>query len=471
MRSQDRYLLEYRPKLEWQVDILGVVEAIGLPEDTVDSYQMPDEIKTLLDNPAAEAFRAVTDLLNTINTLKDDLSICLHNTGGFLDYKESLENNNLQSTDQYLNYYTGSLGGSTQAEVYYLLHQMMDEFNDLSEYIANEFFGENLSNQSIDSIRSKELMFFNDVVAGHMSDPSNSALAAYPIRAAMVRAMTWRVINAQVFVDDLSNVLKTTLNDHYSGQIVDLVAGLIDTPGQLLDQMQQMNEVAFTKASGQTAEIMERMQRLNSPQYKDSMQVQAKEMAELKLTGINVMKWAENLDLDNDNDPFVSYIGDVAIAVQEIEEAFENQLVDLYKFNMLDERIKSDYVRALQEKRKIRQIHNIIADIRDSQVNNSEPARLVADKFVKAQSLQQPGTICTEYTAKPGKYALPAVEPGMLIQQQSGPAPGIPSGPGGGGGGSGGPVNTNELLIGSYRVAFNPSNKNLEVFYTETQED
>lgn len=469
MAEQDKYLLEYRPKIEWQVNILGMVESSELPQENQIGYKIPQEIQAMLDNPATNVLKSSFDLLDKIDQTLKELSECGKQSLEFQEYAKAIRENNFAIAEHYGQYHSSSLGGQTKAEVYGMLTKVAEEMNTIPSFVSKQFFGSDVPIVDTEKAKETEMAFFNQAISEDMVATSEHNLSMYGIRAAMIKAVAWRVQNTHEFVDSLSSLLSATLNDTYGGQIVELTRGFFDSPDVVVTQMQQMNSVMFAKYSKENIEVAERMARLNNPEIKEYLQLQAQDVALIKLAGLDLLRWAQHLDLTNESNSFISYIGDIATITEEVDDAFDKQLVDLYKYNVLDSQMKQSYIQTLKDKHKIRQVYNLLADISAEKDDETIPY-LAADQFAKNRGLENPGNLCSEYAPMTIRHPAPklpmAVEP-MAIEIGDADAGGIPVPPANGGGNGGTPINTNELRVGNYRIAYNPSNQNLEVYYTE----
>lgn len=399
MQKFEREFLENKPNFEWVVRLQTKISEID--KEVLNQYKLPNEIENLLDNLPCDVIDMTTELLSNIDNATSGLENCLTNQvtpGGvnFSDYQSAVEEKNFPVIDDYENHNCSSLNGKIQAEIYSTLKDIKTEFQDFRDFLNEYLLDDQARYDNMSVIRKKELEVIDQIIVEDIKNPGTPDLTSLGFKALIAKAAKDRTQNALQFTNNAIIVSSLTSKETFGGEPTDLVKELVNIPQNILQEFKVICEINFAKQVDISNEIRRRITRLGSPDLKQMVNIEAVKIGKLKSqTSASIINWAGQNDIDEASSPMSVFLEGLIEVLEDIDEAYSNQILDLYKHNELDRLQKEDYILALKEKKKARQMYNITKEILDKfDFDDSNRERQIK-RFIQNQGLNRPVNICS----------------------------------------------------------------------------
>lgn len=392
MDNKERSFIKYRPDIKYVPKILSIVN----PSAT---YEPTEVVSKLLDATPSGVIGGLLDAVDDMNVLSQRLSKCLdgYNAGGvtFKDYANRFKTkSDGESISRFELANRASEAGSIQAEVYPLILSTVNECEGMINILNKELYKNTIDLAYLQVAEEKDKAFMDKTiereVEGKLTSKEYNAVETIVI---LVEIANRVLQNSKNFIKDMNNLLCSTIDTYYNGNIVDIVSKFGEAEINTLEAIKDTSRLSFKKSVMAVDNDMTRHNRLNRNDMKTGVIDMFLNISKLRDYGGNdISSWISTIDTDYDSNPLTQIVCDALDGIEFINTQYVAAMGECFKQVKLDELVKNDLSTTLLEKKYARQKLKLISDIISEKKNGS----FKPEAFVEKQRLKLKGNLCSK---------------------------------------------------------------------------
>lgn len=383
MRSQDRYILEYRPNIEYRP-----------PK----SYY-PIILKQHTEyTPSNNIFRAISlipsGLLGEIEDNIQDAKMLANRIASCFDSKEYLkarEEDKLKARD--LLQQNSKIEGNIQLETLPHVLNTIDNYEILEKILSTIIYKDN-KNKDIKELEEIDKKYLDDLIDKQINNKmTDRDINILQTRVIEIEGINRLNNNNKTFIKNLHYMLCSTLNQGYNGNIKGIIKEYSEAENSVLKVLKQTKTVDFNKKSMILSQDEIRAERLNQSEMTVGLVKTFSAISELRDNNL-INEWLSKKDTNSDQDYIITKIMEESLSdVEFLKEEYNKAKVEFYKQIKLDELVKKDIVSSLEVKNEARKKYNLIKEILEEKESNS----FTLESFISKRGLELEGTICSRW--------------------------------------------------------------------------
>lgn len=392
INNKERDYIKYNPSLTYSKKILSFVS-----EDT--SYTPSDTIVNLLDKKPSGLLGDIQSELDINKMLQERLTKCLQDTNiNGTTVAEYMQQAKRKDGDKELvrkfdKDNALAINGTSQAECLPLLLEMEEELLFLQERINQHFYNNEINLDHLEYAEEKDELKMNTLIdkdkQGTFTRLDRDNLA---IDNLLLEVVYRRTNNCKNMSKQMNELLCTTVNTYYNGNVEDIVHKYGEADVKTLEHINEVNKISFRQTTALSEEDKLRNKKLNAPTIKADIQDMFSRICELKQRSNAILDFALSIDTDYDQNAYTQIVSDAFDQVEFINESFDQAALELFKQIKLDEIVKNDIVDTMKAKREARQKIALISDI----IKEKQSGTFNATEFVNSRGLRHQGTLCSK---------------------------------------------------------------------------
>lgn len=392
INQKERAYIKYKPSLTYSAKIMSMVE-----KET--TYTPSESVASLLKNKPSGILGEIENELDIAKMMQERIAKCLEDSNvngvSIADYLKNKKDpdGDKELTRKFEKDNAMAINGTSQAECLPLLLDSEQELESLSNLLNSHFYNNEVNKEHLEIAEEKDEAKMETTLKKDMSlGFTEQEYGKLQKDDFVLEICHRRLNNCKNLTKQINELLCTTVNTLYNGNVDDIVHKYGEAEIDVLDSINAINKIGFRRTAALGEEDKNRGNKLNNPAIKESMQSLFVRIGELKAQSDKILEWASSIDTDYDQNAYTQIVADAFDQVEYIQAEYEKAALEMFKQIRLDELVKIDIVSSLKEKRAIRQkIALISAIIEEKQSETFNPER-----FIQDFGLRNPGTMCSK---------------------------------------------------------------------------
>lgn len=389
--------LQYYPQFDLYRELSFKVIEEGAALD--EHYHVPTELTDAASNLAADLYEKATFLYDYIEDLMQELVPCIqkndHPKITLEQYLDALKEDDRVVMWDYETYHGTDLKGCTQAEVYFVLSDLLKNTGMVKDYINNNLLDP--TGRTIDEKRENEKKRYVELAYWDWKKPGsvNKLPTAYEAQ------LKYQVDERLDFVTTLANecrrIASFTIKDTCGNGLDEVISTIVSSDFEIVNSLKILMEVGFKKLGGVWTAFTEQEKIMANSEVLQTLQESTVSLRRLRFEEVNhVLDFLKTIDTKNDTAPSTVLLKASLPGMQAVDKSLDTTILDLSKAQNNDFINKTDILANISSKKQLRQLIRLTENLLNT-VDFDDPERTQMVSYViKALGLDDPATICSQ---------------------------------------------------------------------------